>query len=166
MKKVMIIAVLAAVLAVGCKSGDAMQGPDAPDASVAALNDPTLSWSEASVVALLGQENVFPVLSNPYGMEIAYTSSEPDVATVDEEGAVTLVGSGVSEITASTQGDDSYFAAVASYILIVRDPAESGEGGDLTFESTGDPSTDDDISNTTFAGKITIIFSEKNKYMH
>ena len=160
MKKVMIIAVLAAAVAVGCKSGDAMQAPDAPDVPVAGLNDPTLSWSEASFVALLGQENVFPVLSNPYGMEISYTSSEPDVATVDEEGAVMLVGSGVSEITASTQGDDSYFAAVASYILIVRDPAESGEGGDLTFESTGDPSSDDDISNTTFAGKITIIFSE------
>ena len=159
MKRFLFIAVVAAAVAVGCKAGDVMQGPDEFDVPVAGLKDPSLSWSEASVVALLGQENVFPVLSNPYGMEIAYSSSEPDVATVNADGAVTLVGTGVSEITASTQGDDNYFAAVASYILIVRDPEESGEGGDLTFASTGDPGSDDDISNTTFAGKITITYT-------
>lgn len=31
--------------------------------------------------------------------------------------------------------------------------------GSISFDSTGDPSSDDDISNTTFAGKITIEFS-------
>ena len=163
MKRIIIVAVLTAAMAVGCKSGDALQGPDASEVPVAGLKDPTLSWSEASVVAVLGEENVFPELSNPYGMEIAYSSSEADVATVDADGAVTLVGSGVSEITASTLGDDSYFAAVASYILIVRDPAESGEGGEggeLTFPSSGDPTSDDDISNTEFKGKMTITYSE------
>ena len=160
MKRIMIIAVVAAIVAAGCKSGNAQLGPDESEAPVAGLKDPTLWWSEASVVAVLGEENVFPVLSNPYGMEIAYSSSEAEVATVDEDGAVTLVGSGVSEITASTLGDDSYFAAVASYILIVRDPAETGEeGGELTFPSSGDPASDDDISNTAFAGKITITYT-------
>ncbi|MBP5521651.1 MAG: carbohydrate-binding domain-containing protein [Bacteroidales bacterium] len=34
------------------------------------------------------------------------------------------------------------------------------EDDSLTFDSTGDPSSDDDISTTTFAGKITVTFSD------
>ncbi|MBQ4027246.1 MAG: carbohydrate-binding domain-containing protein [Bacteroidales bacterium] len=34
------------------------------------------------------------------------------------------------------------------------------EDDSLTFDSTGDPTSDDDISTTTFAGKITVTFSD------
>ena len=36
------------------------------------------------------------------------------------------------------------------------------EDDSLTFDSTGDPTSDDDISTTTFAGKITVTFSDSD----
>ncbi|MCD7748469.1 MAG: YDG domain-containing protein, partial [Oscillospiraceae bacterium] len=62
--------------------------------------------------------------------KITYTSSNTDVATVDEAGQVTIVGVGTATITASVSGADSYTAAAASYTLTVNEvtaPTETGE---------------------------------------
>ncbi|MCC8357029.1 MAG: YDG domain-containing protein, partial [Oscillospiraceae bacterium] len=62
--------------------------------------------------------------------KITYTSSNTDVATVDESGQVTIIGVGTATITASVSGADSYTAAAASYTLTVNAvtaPTETGE---------------------------------------
>lgn len=57
---------------------------------------------------------------------IAYTSSNTDVATVDESGNVSIVGSGHALITASSDAVDNYDAGEATYTIVVMD----GNGSD------------------------------------
>ena len=52
---------------------------------------------------------------------ISYTSSAPNVATVDENGQVTIVGAGTATITATAAETENYKSAKASYTLIVTD---------------------------------------------
>ena len=157
-----IILLTLAFLAAGCISDDPFR-PDEPDngGTVTPLSAPELSWSAASFEATLGAANTFPTLSNAHGVSISYTSSNPAVATVSDAGAVTLVGAGSTQITASTPGDSKYAAESVSYMLTVIKAAESeSDDASLSFESTGDPTSDDDISTTTFKGRITITYSE------
>ena len=128
--------------------------------SVSNLKDPALTWSADSYEATIGGANSFPTLTNPYGVAVTYESSQPDVATINGSGAITLVAAGSTLIKASSGSDDTYSASSASYLLTVMSASGSGAyDGSLAFASTGDPSSDDDISTTTFKGKITIIFS-------
>ena len=50
---------------------------------------------------------------------IVYASSHTDVATIDNNGLVTLVAAGETEISASVAANDSYEGAVVSYTLTV-----------------------------------------------
>ena len=85
--------------------------------------DPTLSFTEASYNATLGQAFTAPTLStDPAGLTVTYSSSNSGVAEVDgSTGAITLVGVGQTTITASFAGNDSYNSASASYTLNVID---------------------------------------------
>jgi len=57
------------------------------------------------------------------GLAITYSSSDTDVATVDETtGAVTIVAYGTAIITASFAGNDNYNAATATYTIMVENP--------------------------------------------
>lgn len=57
-----------------------------------------------------------------YDGQISYTSSNPAVATVSENGNVSLAGGvGQTTITATLPATDNYEAATASYVLYVRD---------------------------------------------
>ncbi len=120
-----------------------------------------LAWSVDSFEATMGAGNVFPTLTNTYGVSVSYHSSQPEVATIDGNGAITLLTVGSTLITASSVANETYSAFSASYLLTVLSASgtEAGDGS-LSFESTGDPSSDDDISTTSFKGKITITFSE------
>ena len=83
------------------------------------------------------------------------------MATIDASGIITLVASGSTLISASSVADETYSASNGSYVLTVLKASGNEPGDDsLTFASTGDPSSDDDISKTTFEGRITITFSE------
>lgn len=55
------------------------------------------------------------------GKTIRYTSSAVAVATVDQEGTVTLSGYGTTTITATFDGDEVYDSATASYTLTYSD---------------------------------------------
>ncbi len=50
---------------------------------------------------------------------MTYSSSNTAVATVNGQGAVTLVGAGETTITATFAGNDDYLAGSASYKLVV-----------------------------------------------
>ena len=120
-----------------------------------------LAWSESSCKAVLEQTNTFPTLSiSPSGADIAvtYASSSTAVATISNDGTVTPVGAGSTTISATFEGNDLYKAASASYSLVVTSGADDG-AGTYTYSSTGDASSDDDISNTTFTRMITVTYA-------
>ncbi len=54
---------------------------------------------------------------------IVYSSSNQEVATIDQEGVVTLHAGGTTVIKAEVAETDNYSAAVATYTLTVTDPA-------------------------------------------
>ena len=121
----------------------------------------TLAWSESSCKAVLEEENTFPTLTiDPSGAGIVpeYTSANTAVATIDSEGNVKLVASGSTTIAATFGGNDLYKAASASYTLTVTSGADEG-AGTYNFNTTGDKTSDDDISNTTFNRMITVTYA-------
>ncbi len=86
-----------------------------------------LSFSETAYTANLGETFTAPTLTNPNNLTVTYDSSDPTVATVDENtGAVTLVAAGTTTITATFAGNDEYEAGNASYTLTVVDPNAPG----------------------------------------
>ena len=83
----------------------------------------TLSFDKTELSAAINETPEWPVLSNPQGVNVAYTSSRPEVATVDEEtGLVEMKTTGETIITAAIN-DHNYQGADASYKLIVTSKA-------------------------------------------
>ena len=86
-----------------------------------------LAFSAQSATALLGSdENTFPTLTNPNNLDVSFASSNEQVATINENGAVSLIAAGETTIEASFQGNDEYSAGSASYTLTVVDPNVPG----------------------------------------
>ena len=83
--------------------------------------DNGLAFSSVTATATLGEEFTPPVLSNPYNLPLTWTSSNEGVASVDEEGAVTLVSAGVTDIAAMFAGNDDYLSGTVSYTLTVEE---------------------------------------------
>ena len=90
----------------------------------------TMSWSATEVTANLGEKFTAPTLSLTAdnvsileGKTIKYTSTDENVAIVDENGTVVLMDKeGTTTITATFAGDETYAEASASYTLTVKDP--------------------------------------------
>lgn len=85
-----------------------------------------LAYAEADQkkLAKLGNAFTAPTLSNPNNLEgITYASNNTDVATVADNGAVTIKAAGVATITASFAGNGDYKAGSASYTIGVTDHA-------------------------------------------
>lgn len=167
MKKIVLYFTAMALAAAGCESDTfpfSLDGPGGmPDNQqvISNLKDPGLSWSEDSCEATIGSANSFPTLKNTYGLSVSYESSRPEVASISGDGVITLAAGGSTVIKASTAATETYSASSDSFLLTVLDlSGDDQEDSQLAFASTGDPSSDDDISNTTFNGRITITFSE------
>ena len=161
MRKMMIVLAAFLLAATGCKFDSDPFTPDDPaQQGVSNLADPGLAWSADSFEATIGSENSFPTLTNNYSVGVTYTSSQPEVATINGNGVITLVAGGSTLISAASAANQTYAASSVSYVLTVLN-ASGSEPNDssLSFASTGDPSSDDDISNTTFKGRITVTFS-------
>lgn len=94
-----------------------------------------LSWSApTATVDLAGEAKEFPTLTkDPASITgITYTSSNADVATVNEAtGEITLVACGQTTIKAAYAGDDTYASSSATYTLRVVD--NSIAAGEYTF---------------------------------
>ncbi len=79
-----------------------------------------IAWSASEVSATMGNNfNNAPTLSNPYNLPVTYNSSAETVATIGNNGAITLVGAGTTTISAVFVGDDTYDAKTVSYTLTV-----------------------------------------------
>lgn len=91
-----------------------------------------LSWSsETATVDLASDAKVFPTLTkDPESLTgITYSSSNTNVATIDEStGKITLASCGSTTITAKYAGDDTYASSEASYTLnVTSSTAAAGE---------------------------------------
>ncbi len=90
---------------------------------VGGLKDPELTFTNETVTANLGEAVSENTLNNPHNVSVAYTSSKPAVAEVDETtGVVTIKSAGRTTITATSTETEEYSAGTASYILRVVDP--------------------------------------------
>ena len=87
--------------------------------------DVTLSFSKSTCEATLGQTFAAPTLTvDPIAAatEVVYSSSDENVATIDNNGNVTLVAAGTTTITAAISDSETYKDASDSYTLTVTDP--------------------------------------------
>lgn len=80
-----------------------------------AFNNPTTTVNVEETVT-----NIATI--NPSTLEVTYSSSDEDVATVTSAGVVTGVAAGTATITAAFAGNEEYNAVSASYDIIVIDP--------------------------------------------
>lgn len=98
---------------------------------------PSLSFPEKSYTVEMGDAFSEPTLQGlPTDVTAKYSSSNADVATVDEStGKVQIVGVGTTTIKAVSEAKDVYEAAEASYVLTVK-PA-SKKIVDIVFSKYG-----------------------------
>jgi hypothetical protein len=80
-----------------------------------------LSWGKASTTVTLGGDYAnIPTLQNGNNLTVKCTSSEPTVATVTNEGVITVVGAGETIISAEFDGNDEYEAQTVSITITVK----------------------------------------------
>ena len=88
--------------------------------------DPILNYSESSIT-ITGEEYELPTLTNENNVNVVYSSTNEEVATINENGEIEIIGNGTTTIKATFLGSDIYNAKEASYILIVNIPSEELE---------------------------------------
>ena len=103
-----------------------------PTAATLAKQAPELSFNPASVSVYEGvQDFPEPELTAPEGVTVqSYTSSNPDVVTVDNEGKVTIIGVGTAVITATTAENTYYLSGTATYNVEIK----AKEAAGLSFD--------------------------------
>lgn len=75
----------------------------------------------------LGDTVDFVTLNNPNNLPVTYASSNTNVATIDSDGNVEVVGVGTTTISATSEKTDKFDAGYASYIINVKAPADPSE---------------------------------------
>jgi hypothetical protein len=126
-----------------------------------------LEYKTTEVTATRGVAFTAPELTNPNNVDVTYSSSNEAVATVNAEGAVTLLKAGETTITASFAGDANYKAGSASYTLTVTVPSHKAtffvngqQQGEPIYIAEDDPITfpvveEQEINGKKFVGWTT-----------
>ncbi len=94
--------------------------------SAAGKETTSLSWSATTCKVQIGETNTFPTLTKSHDITIKYTSSHPSVATIANDGTITLVAAGTTTITAAIEEDETYAPSSASYVLTVVEVVPTG----------------------------------------
>lgn len=97
----------------------------------------SIGWTvENATVYLNDENNQFPIFNNPDNLFVIYDSSDKNVATINDEGIITLVGAGSTTITALDENGEEYV-----YTLVVERKPDTifdndliGKQGDFTIE--------------------------------
>ena len=85
-----------------------------------------LKYETTSYNVELGEAFTAPELINPNGLAVTYSSSKPEVATVNATtGAVEIVGVGTTTISAKSEETATYNAGSASYTITVTAPVQT-----------------------------------------
>lgn len=87
---------------------------------------PGFSFSASTAEALLGETFDAPTFSNPNNVDVTFESTEPTVATIAQDGTVTILAAGTTTIKATSEANATYTAGEASYTLTVTDPNAPG----------------------------------------
>ena len=120
----------------------------------------TLTWSESSTSAIIGESNIFPTLTTtPADLAgVTYSSSDETVATINASGVITLIKKGTTTIKASYAGNTDYLPAPdATYVLSVKEKFnESYES--LTISSLGKANASDAESES--ANSFDMVYSQ------
>ena len=90
--------------------------------------DAGLAYATTSVTKFEGDANFTNTLTNPNSLNVTYASSEESVATIDNNGEVTILAAGTTTITASYSGDEIYLSGSANYTLTVNEPFVAEDG--------------------------------------
>lgn len=89
-----------------------------------AKQNPGLSWGKAAAKVTFGDETSYdsylPKLKNPNNLSITCTSSDETVATVTNDGEISVLAVGETTLTASYEGDDSYDSQTVTCVLTVN----------------------------------------------
>jgi hypothetical protein len=85
-----------------------------------------ISFAEAAVEADMESSFTGQALTNTEDLAVAWESSNTDVATVANDGTVTLVAEGTTTITATFAGNNTYKGTVAQYELTITDVNKPG----------------------------------------
>ena len=122
-----------------------------------------LKYSTDKATVAMGAEFEAPTLTvSPEGLQgITYTSSNTNVATIAEDGKVTIVGIGETTIKASYAGNTIYEPAEASYTLTVEKGV--GEGYPLWIGEI--QVTEDNCENVYGDRAQTFIFNPNSKIL-
>lgn len=112
----------------------------------------------------LGDEFTAPELVNPNGLEVEYTSSNPAVATVDAEGAVQLLASGTTTITATSIETEEFRVGEASYKIIVSEPLPEGMVMDELTAANFNMASGGSYSDYTYVSPVTNIEYKAQAY--
>lgn len=128
------------------------------------LELPEFEYSTEKFTYFTESENTLPTLTNNSDGEVTYSSSNTEVATIDENGNVSIQGNGTTTITAEVAATSAYTAATASYVLQVV-TVEDGVF-DFTigydYESGVEQSTVKDQESTWTAGNVTMKAAGRN----
>ncbi|MCR4844462.1 MAG: carbohydrate-binding domain-containing protein [Bacteroidales bacterium] len=136
--------------------------PSGGGSSTTELVDPDLAWSESAFEATIGAENSFPTLSNSHKLSISYSSSKTAVATIDEEGNITLLAAGTTAIMATSAATDTYASGSASYALTIV----KGSGGIAWSASSCTVNIDDETHSfptLSNPGNQTVSYASSNE---
>lgn len=100
---------------------------------VSVLKDPEFCFYVGETISngetkpyVYGEEQTMPELKrwdngylDPTGFKVTYTSSDANVATIDDTGKITIVGVGLTEIRASIEATEEYAADEAWFTMMV-----------------------------------------------
>ena len=90
--------------------------------------DAGLAYATTSITKFEGDANFTNTITNPNSLNVTYASSDESVATIDNNGEVTILAAGTTTITASYSGDEIYMSGSASYTLTVNEPYVAEDG--------------------------------------
>lgn len=90
--------------------------------------NPTISFAENTITKTNGESSFTNTLTTNSSGAVTYTSSATNVATVDNNGQVTINGVGTTTITATVAADGTYCEATDEYTLTVE-----GRSFDITW---------------------------------
>lgn len=133
-----------------------------------------LKFSADAVSVALDEEFNAPVLTKDTTAPVTYTSSNTDVATVNEDGVVTIVAAGTTIISADAAANDDYYAGSASYTLTVipagliyNNACTNSDCGFTAYLQEGDvnPWTIDATYGLKASGYISGVTNESNAVM-